>query len=118
MLGVEQDALRLARETKDKRGEAIVLESLADSYWTFGNRQRALETKQAALDADRQMGTRNNQAIILKDMGDMRILLPQLDKAILIEKLKTTCGSFLAVETELHKAQNNWQILFGEPLPT
>jgi tetratricopeptide (TPR) repeat protein len=78
---LEQEALRLARETKDRRGEAIVLESLADSYWTFGNRQRALETKQAALDAARQMGTRNQQGIILKDMGDMHAELGELGPA-------------------------------------
>ena len=54
----------------------------------------------------------------VKDMGDMRMVQNQIDKAILIEKFKTTCGSFLEAPQELQKAQNNWRVLFGEDLPT
>ena len=53
----------------------------------------------------------------IKDMGDLRLLRPQLDKAILVEKLKTTCASFLADPRLLQIAKDNWHILFGEELP-
>ncbi len=53
-----------------------------------------------------------------KDMGDLRELLPQLDKTILTERFSTTCRYFLAALRLQQIAQDNWQILFGEPLPT
>jgi hypothetical protein len=52
-----------------------------------------------------------------KDMGDLRLLVPQLDKQVLIERLQRTCGSFLATSRLLQLAQDNWHILFGEDLP-
>jgi len=54
----------------------------------------------------------------VKDMGDLRLLIPQLDKATLLNKLKTTCASFLAAPRLAQLANDNWHILFGEPLPT
>jgi len=53
-----------------------------------------------------------------KDMADLLVLTPQLDRDVLVEKFKTTCGSFLAAPRLLELAQNNWKVLFGEPLPT
>jgi hypothetical protein len=53
----------------------------------------------------------------IKDMGDMRELVPQLDKATLILNFKETCEPFLAVDRFRQIAQDNWQILFGEALP-
>jgi hypothetical protein len=53
----------------------------------------------------------------LKDKEDMLVLAPQLDKADLIEHLKTTASSFLAAPRLLEIAKGNWQILYGETLP-
>jgi hypothetical protein len=52
-----------------------------------------------------------------KDLDDMRLLIPQLDKETLTRRFRETCGSFLAAPRLLQLAQDNWQILFGEPLP-
>lgn len=52
-----------------------------------------------------------------KDLDDLRFLLPQLDKELLVHKLRETCGGFLASPIEREKAVNNWRILFQEPLP-
>jgi len=53
----------------------------------------------------------------IKDMGDLRMLVPQLDKATVIEKLRASCGPFLKEPHLLKIAQDNWHILFGEDLP-
>jgi hypothetical protein len=56
-------------------------------------------------------------SVRLKDMEDMRVVAPQLDKSTLAEKLKNDCQDFLATPRLLKMAQNNWKILFGEDLP-
>lgn len=53
----------------------------------------------------------------LKDMEDMRVLVPQLDKDVLIDKLKMHAQGFLSAPRLLQIAQGNWKILFGEELP-
>lgn len=52
-----------------------------------------------------------------KDMADLRLLAPQLNKEKLVEQFKATCGSFLASPRLLQLATDNWHILFGEDLP-
>jgi len=52
-----------------------------------------------------------------KDMGDMIVLLPQLDKAILVRRYLDTCQAFLTAPRLQEIAQKNWRILFGEDLP-
>jgi hypothetical protein len=54
----------------------------------------------------------------LKDRDDLRMLAPQLDKERLVQALRDTTGSFRAEPNLLKKAQDNWQILFGEDLPS
>jgi hypothetical protein len=56
-------------------------------------------------------------SIRTKDLDDLRMLLTQLDKETLVRKLKETTGSLQASESLLKRAQDNWYILFGEPLP-
>ncbi len=52
-----------------------------------------------------------------KDRDDLRQLLPQADKTALVDRLKSYCGGLLG-EAKLHKnAEQNWYIVFGEPLP-
>jgi hypothetical protein len=53
-----------------------------------------------------------------KDRDDLRALVPQLDKDTLIRKLKETTGSMLAAESLRQRAEQNWYILYGEPLPS
>jgi hypothetical protein len=53
-----------------------------------------------------------------KDQGDLRVLHPQLDKEILVRKLKETTQSMLAAPGLREKAEKNWYILYGEPLPS
>jgi hypothetical protein len=53
-----------------------------------------------------------------KDMGDMQVLQPQLDKNILSQRFKDTCMSFLASEELKKIGEQNWYILFGEKLPS
>jgi hypothetical protein len=53
----------------------------------------------------------------LKDIEDMRVVAPQLDRESLVEKLKTQCQGFLTTPRLLKMAQDNWKILFGEDLP-
>src|SRR5436190_5073273 len=52
-----------------------------------------------------------------KDRDDLRVVTPQLEKQVLIRKLKETAGGFLTVPDLKDKAEANWQILFGEGLP-
>jgi Nucleotidyltransferase of unknown function (DUF6036) len=53
----------------------------------------------------------------VKDMQDMRVLAPQLEREPLAEKLKMHAQAFLADPQLLVIAQNNWKVLFGEDLP-
>ena len=52
-----------------------------------------------------------------KDLDDLRALKPQLDKSLLIQRLKDSMVSMLASESLRERAQQNWYILFGEDLP-
>ncbi|HYT87082.1 MAG TPA: DUF6036 family nucleotidyltransferase [Gemmataceae bacterium] len=52
-----------------------------------------------------------------KDLDDLRMLLPQLDKEILTRRLKETTASMLAAEGLRKRAEQNWYILYGESLP-
>jgi hypothetical protein len=52
-----------------------------------------------------------------KDLDDLRMLAPQLDKAAIEQRLK---GSTAALQNDpnlLSLAQNNWSIVFGEAFP-
>jgi hypothetical protein len=52
-----------------------------------------------------------------KDKEDLRELAPQLDKETLVRRLKDTCAAMLATEALRKRAEQNWYILYGEPLP-
>ncbi len=52
-----------------------------------------------------------------KDLDDLRLLTPQLDKEILVDRFKRTVNSMLASEPLCQRATQNWYILFGEELP-
>ena len=52
-----------------------------------------------------------------KDLDDLRMLLPQLEKDTLTDRLRRTTKAFLSSETLRSKAEKNWYILFGDELP-
>lgn len=54
----------------------------------------------------------------LKDLEDLRVLRPQLDKDSLTERLRTSARDFLAAPRLLEIATDNWKVLYGEELPT
>lgn len=54
----------------------------------------------------------------IKDMGDLKVLAPQLDREILVAKLRDSCSDFLAIPRLRELAEKNWHILFGEELPS
>jgi hypothetical protein len=53
----------------------------------------------------------------MKDMGDLKVLLPQLNNDILVDRFRTTCMDFLTAPGLQEIAKKNWHILFGEDLP-
>ena len=53
-----------------------------------------------------------------KDLDDLRITAPQLDKDILVRRLTQNCSSMLAAPDLRQRAEQNWYILYGEALPT
>jgi Nucleotidyltransferase of unknown function (DUF6036) len=53
-----------------------------------------------------------------KDLDDLRLLAPQLDKAALAERLKATTGALQKDPDLLSLAQKSWYIVFGEALPS
>lgn len=52
-----------------------------------------------------------------KDLDDLRMLAPQLDKQALAQMLRDDCASALASEEMRQIAENNWYIVYGDPLP-
>jgi hypothetical protein len=57
-------------------------------------------------------------SIRTKDLDDMRMVREHLDKDILARRLKDTTGPMLTTEELRKRAEQNWYILFGEPLPS
>ena len=53
----------------------------------------------------------------IKDMADLKVLLPQLDKEVLTRRFLPTCKDFLSAARLKEIAEKNWKILFGEELP-
>jgi len=53
-----------------------------------------------------------------KDLSDLARLAPQLDKEVLVDRLRTTMASTFAAEPLRQRAEKNWYVLFGEALPT
>lgn len=53
----------------------------------------------------------------IKDLGDLRLLMPQIDKRLLVDRFQTTCSDFLSAPRLKELATGNWQILFKEDLP-
>jgi hypothetical protein len=53
-----------------------------------------------------------------KDRDDLRVLIPQLDKDVLVRHFKENADDFLAAPDLKQLATDNWKILFGEDLPS
>jgi hypothetical protein len=52
-----------------------------------------------------------------KDLDDLRMLAPRLDKAILVQRLKHTTAALQNHPQRIPLAQQSWYIVFGEALP-
>ena len=53
----------------------------------------------------------------IKDRDDLRMLAPQLDKATIMRRLRDTTHELFAAPGLREKAEQNWYIIYGEPLP-
>jgi hypothetical protein len=53
-----------------------------------------------------------------KDRDDLRILLPQLSKESIVQRLQESAAALMGDAAMRQKAEKNWYILFGESLPT
>ena len=53
-----------------------------------------------------------------KDRDDLRMLAPQLDKEILVRRLRDTTAALRAEDRLREGAEKNWFILYGEELPS
>jgi hypothetical protein len=53
-----------------------------------------------------------------KDLDDLRLLAPQIEKETLTQRLRDTTASMLASESLRKKAETNWYIVYGDALPT
>jgi hypothetical protein len=49
-----------------------------------------------------------------KDHLDMSLILPQLNRVVILDRLKQDCASLLTNETYLQRATKNWYILTGD----
>ena len=56
-------------------------------------------------------------SVRFKDMGDLKLLAPQLEKDTLVHRFRETCQDFLTAPRLQEIASQNWKILFGEDLP-
>jgi hypothetical protein len=52
-----------------------------------------------------------------KDRDDLRVLVPQLSKESIIQRLHDSAQALLGDEKFRPRAEHNWYILFGKPLP-
>jgi hypothetical protein len=52
-----------------------------------------------------------------KDLDDLRILLTGIDKEVLVRRLRHAGGDLVKDSSLQPAADNNWYVLFGEPLP-
>lgn len=52
-----------------------------------------------------------------KDLDDLRMTAPQLEKESLAQRLKQSCLSLLAAPDLRQQAEQNWYVVYGEPLP-
>ncbi len=53
-----------------------------------------------------------------KDLDDLRIIKPQIDKSKLTKRLLSTTAAFMNEISLRQSAERNWYILFGENLPS
>jgi hypothetical protein len=52
-----------------------------------------------------------------KDMDDLRVLAPALDRSTVEARLRNNCTSLLGESSRRANADRNWYIVFGDQLP-
>ncbi len=81
-LQVWEQALRIYREIRDYKGEAISLNNLGLAYDSLGQYQKAIDFYQQSLAVKKQIGDRKGEAISLNNLGSIYDGLGQYQKAI------------------------------------
>jgi CHAT domain-containing protein/Tfp pilus assembly protein PilF len=76
-----KEALKLARELKDRYAEGEALNNIAFIYNSLGQSQKALEINNQALSIRRELGDRKEEGITLNNIGEVYFGLGQFDKA-------------------------------------
>jgi len=77
-----QQALEIAREIGDRRGEGNRLGNLGNAYSDLGQVEKAIEYCQQALEIAREIGDRRGEGDDLGNLGNAYSDLGQVDKAI------------------------------------
>ena len=77
-----EQALAIAREIGDRRGEGADLGNLGTAYLTLGQVERAIEYYEQALVIAREIGDRRNEGIWLGNLGIAYRSLGQVERAI------------------------------------
>jgi tetratricopeptide (TPR) repeat protein len=77
-----QQALAMARETRDRSCEGSALGNLGASYAALGRTERAIELTQQALAIAREMGDRRSEGSALGNLGSIYRRLGQPERAI------------------------------------
>ena len=77
-----QEALKLARQLKDRYAEGQALGDIAFVYNSWGQPQKALEINNQALTIAREMGDHTQESTILNNIGDVYQGIGQLEEAL------------------------------------
>ncbi len=77
-----EQALVIAREVKDRRGEGVALYTLGGAYSTLGRPQKAIEYLELALAIFREVKTRPNEGGALNVLGNTYFRTSRHEKAI------------------------------------
>ena len=77
-----QEAVKLAREIGDRRGEAAALSNLGLAYYSLGDARKAIEFYEQALAIRREIGDRRGEGITFSNLGLAYTALGEARKAI------------------------------------
>jgi tetratricopeptide (TPR) repeat protein len=77
-----EDALAIAREMGDRRGEGVQLGHLGLAYHSLGQFERAIKLHKEALAVAREIGDRRNEGVELGYLGGAYRVVGQVERAI------------------------------------
>ena len=76
------DALTLARESKDKAGESLALRRIGNVYWDMAQKPKALEYYNQALPIARAVGDKREESAAIHNIGNFYNNMGQPQKAL------------------------------------